>query len=406
MHSTKTLVSIALCLASLRLAEAFASPMNPQAQEAAPSAMAKRIGAIKAIEGSTLTLTPDSGSDVNVTVSAATRIVRIAPGEKSLKNATPIQMSDLQVGDRVLIGGKASDDAKSLVAASIVVMKNSDLEARNQQASQDWQKRGFGGLVTAVDVSAATVTISVTGFAGTKTILVRASKDTVIRRYAPDSVKFDDAKLSTLQDLHPGDQLRARGNHSPDGAELTAEEIVSGSFRNVAGIVSSVDTSASTIIVQDVLSKTPVQVKVTSESQLHKLPSEMAQHIAMRLKATVVAQPSNGAAAPSNSTSSEAGSGSRPGGGMGAGSGNGMRSGAAPDFQQMLSRLPPVTLKDLNKGDAVMIVTTPGTASGAGTVITLIAGVEPILQAAPSGSQAMMLSPWTLGGPSGDSGNQ
>ena len=35
MHSTKTLVSIALCLASLRLAEAFASPMNPQAQEAA-----------------------------------------------------------------------------------------------------------------------------------------------------------------------------------------------------------------------------------------------------------------------------------------------------------------------------------------------------------------------------------
>ena len=406
MHSTKTLVSIALCLASLRLAEAFASPMNPQAQEAAPSAMAKRIGAIKAIEGSTLTLTPDSGSDVNVTVSAATRIVRIAPGEKSLKNATPIQMSDLQVGDRVLIGGKASDDAKSLVAASIVVMKHSDLEARNQQASQDWQKRGFGGLVTAVDVSAATVTISVTGFAGTKTILVRASKDTVIRRYAPDSVKFDDAKLSTLQDLHPGDQLRARGNHSPDGAELTAEEIVSGSFRNVAGIVSSVDTSASTIIVQDVLSKKPVQVKVTSESQLHKLPSEMAQHIAMRLKATVVAQPSNGAAAPSNSTSSEAGSGSRPGGGMGAGSGNGMRSGAAPDFQQMLSRLPPVTLKDLNKGDAVMIVSTPGTASGAGTVITLIAGVEPILQAAPSGSQAMMLSPWTLGGPSGDSGNQ
>jgi len=106
MHSTKTLVSIALCLASLRLAEAFASPMNPQAQEAAPSAMAKRIGAIKAIEGSTLTLTPDSGSDVNVTVSAATRIVRIAPGEKSLKNATPIQMSDLQVGDRVLIAAK------------------------------------------------------------------------------------------------------------------------------------------------------------------------------------------------------------------------------------------------------------------------------------------------------------
>jgi hypothetical protein len=407
MHSSKTLVSIALCLASLRLAEAsLASPMNPQAQETAPSAMTKRIGAIKAIDGSTITLAPDSGSDVNVTVSAATRIVRIAPGEKSLKNATPIQLSDLQVGDRVLVGGKSSDDAKSLVAASIVVMKHSDLEARNEQASQDWQKRGIGGLVTAVDAPAATVTISVTGLGATKTILVHTSKDTVIRRYAPDSVKFDDAKLSTLQDVHPGDQLRARGSRSADGAELTAEEIVSGSFRNVAGIVNSVDASAGTITVQDVLSKKPVQVKVTSESQLHKLPPELAQRMAMHLKGSVAAQPGNGTTTPSSSPRPEAGPGSWPGGGMGEGKGNGMRSGAAPDIQQMLSRMPAVTLKDLNKGDAVMIVTTQGTASAGGTVITLLGGVEPILQAAPNGSQAMMLAPWTLGGPSGDSGNQ
>ena len=82
-----------------------------------------------------------------------------------------------------------------------------------------------------------------------------------------------------------------------------------------------------------------------------------------------------------------------------------VRARTAPDVQQMLSRMPAVTLKELNKGDAVMIVTTQGTAS-TGTVITLIAGVEPILQAAPNGSQAMMLSPWTLGGPASDSGNQ
>ena len=408
MHPTKTLVSIALCLASLPFAHAsLASPsMNPQAQEAAQSALTKGIGAIKAIDGSTITLTPDTGSDVRVAVSAATRIVRIAPGEKSLKNAAPIQLSDLQVGDRVLVGGKGSDDAKSLVAASIVVMKRTDLEARNEQASQDWQKRGIGGLVTAVDVPAVTVTISVTGLGGTKTILVHTAKDTVIRRYAPDSVKFDDAKPGTLLDIHPGDQLRARGNRTADGNDLTAEEIVTGSFRNVAGIVNSVDASAGSITVQDVLSKKPVQVKVTSESQLHKLPPEMAQRIAVRLKGTAAAQPGNGTATPAGSPNPEAGAGSRPSGGMGAGSGNGMRSGGATDFQQMLSRMPAVTLKDLNKGDAVMIVTTQGTATGSGTVITLIAGVEPILQAAPNGSQAMMLTPWTLGGPSGDSGNQ
>lgn len=405
MLATKPVVSIALCLASMAFGHAgLASPsMNPQAKEEASSAMTRRIGAIKAIDGNTITLTPDTGSDVSVSVSPNARIVRIAPGEKSLKNAIPIPLSDLQVSDRVLVGGKASDDGKSISAASIVVMKRTDLEARNEQASQDWQKRGTGGLVTVVDVPAATVTISVTGLSGTKSIVVRTSKDTVIRHYAPDSVRFDDAKPSTLQDIHPGDQLRARGNRSPDGAELTAEEIVSGSFRNVAGTVNSVDVTAGTITVQDVLSKKPVQVKVTPESQLHKLPPELAQHIAVRLKG---GQSGNGTAATAGSANAETNPGSRPGGGAGPGSGTGMRAGGAPDFQQMLSRMPAVALKDLNKGDAVMIVTTQGTASSAGTVITLIAGVEPILQAAPNGSQAMMLSPWTLGGPSGDSGNQ
>jgi hypothetical protein len=69
----------------------------------------------------------------------------------------------------------------------------------------------------------------------------------------------------------------------------------------------------------------------------------------------------------------------------------------------MLSRMPAVTLDDLHKGDAVLMVTTQGTASGGGTAITLLSGVEAILQAAPNGSQAMMLAPWSLGGaPTGE----
>ena len=126
----------------------------------APSAVSRRIGAIKAINGTAITLTPDSGPDVSVTVQATTRIVRIAPGEKDLKNATPIQLQDLQVGDRILVAGKASDDNLSLAASTVVVMKRSDLEARHQQDLQDWQKRGVDGLASAVDAAAGTVTIS------------------------------------------------------------------------------------------------------------------------------------------------------------------------------------------------------------------------------------------------------
>jgi co-chaperonin GroES (HSP10) len=368
--------------------------------------VARRIGAIKAMNGTTITLAPDSGPEVSVMVLPETRIVRVAPGEKNLKNAVPAQLTDLQVGDRILVGGKASDDAKSITASSVVVMKLADVSARQEQERQDWQKRGLGGLVKAIDLAAGTVTISVTGFSGTKEIAIHTSKATVVRRYAPDSVKFDDAKLSSLQDIRPGDQLRARGDRNANGTELTAEEIVTGSFRNVAGTVNSVDASAGTISVQDLLSKKAVQVKITPESQLHKLPPEIAQRIAMRLKGSTPpgAPGASGSSAPASAPGGGMNAGGTPGGSAaGAPMGGGMRPGGAPDFQQMLNRMPAVTLEDLHKGDAVMIVATEGSSVSAGTAITLLSGVEPILEAAPSGSQAMMLAPWSLGGaPTGD----
>ncbi len=392
--------SVAVAASSLLIPTCLAMPLTePQASEASGgSATTRRIGSIKAISGGVITLTPDSGPELEVTVQAGAHIVRIAPGEKTLKNATPVALQDLQAGDRILVAGKASDDAKAIAAASIVVMKRSDVEARKEEDRQDWQKRGLGGLVKAVDPAAGTATISVTGFGGAKTVVVHTSKTTGIRRYAPDSMKFDDAKPSTLQEIQPGDQLRARGNRSADGTELAADEIVTGSFRNVAGIVNSVDGGAGTINVQDLVSRKLVQIKVTPDSQLHQLPPEFAQRIAMRLKAALAG--TTGGVAGAQSGAVPAG-GPPPGGAGpgGAGGGGGMRSGAAPDFQQILNRMPAVALTDLHKGDAVMIVATQGASSGGATAITLLSGVEAILQAAPGGSQAMMLSPWSLGSP-------
>jgi hypothetical protein len=398
-----------------------------QTQESGQPAVARRIGAIKAINGTSITLTPDSGPDIAVTVQPNARILKIAPGAKDLKGAATVQLTDLQVGDRIRVRGQASADGASIAALEVIVIPHSDIEAKHEQERQDWQKRGLGGLVSAVNAAASTVTISVTGIGGKKDITVHTSPTTVIRRYSPDSVKFDDAKPSTLQEIHPGDQLRARGDRSPDGSELTAEEIVSGSFRNVAGLVNVVDASTGTLTVQDLLSKKPVQLKITADSQIHKLPPEMAQRIAARLKGAAAAGipgVAGASAGGSSSGSGNAAGGGSPGGGMrpggsagggtmgsgdmGAGGmGAGMRSGGAPDFQQILSRTPALTLADLHKGDAVLVVATEGSASSAPTAITLVSGVEPILQAAPSGSQAMMLAPWNLGGaPGGDAGSQ
>src|SRR5271169_709365 len=409
--TTKPTLLIALCAASAAgihsAPSCYAMPSGPQTQQAAgTSVVSRRIGAVKTINGMAITLSPDSGPDVNITVQSTTRIVRIAPGEKDLKNATPIQLQDLQIGDRVLVGGKASDDNLSLAASSVVVMKRSDVEARHQQDLQDWQKRGVDGLASAVDPTAGTVTISVRS----KNVLIHCSSSTVTRRYAPDSVKFDDAKPATLQQIHPGDQVRARGDRSPDGSELAAEEIVSGSFPSIAGTVNSVDASSSTLSVHDLLSKKTVAIKVTQDSQLRRLSPEMAQMIAMRLKGTAGgAAPgggstTNGQAAPAGGAPSGSGAGgSAAGGSSAAGTGTGGRPGGPPDVQRLLSRAPATSLADLHKGDAVIILSTEGTA-GVGTVITLVSGVEPILQAAPGAGSASILTPWSLGAPSGDAG--
>ena len=70
----------------------------------------------------------------------------------------------------------------------------------------------------------------------------------------------------------------------------------------------------------------------------------------------------------------------------------------------MIARMPAATIADLQKGDAVMVVTTQGNGKSPLTVVTLLGGVEPILRASPKGSQDMILSPWSLGGgePSGN----
>jgi Domain of unknown function (DUF5666) len=390
-------VAALLAWASLGLA-----PCLAQGPDAASAAIAKSLGTIKAINGNALTLSPSSGPEVAVTVAPTARMLRMAPGDKDLKNAIPIQLDDLKVGDTVRVRGHAT--ASGIDALEVLVITSAAVDAVRDQIRQDWQKRGLGGLVSSVDPAAGTVTITITGLGGKKEITVHATKSTIIRRYAPDSVKFDDAKPSTLADIHPGDQLRARGERSADGQELTSEEIVTGSFRNVAGTVNSIDASAGTVSVQDLLTKKPVTVKVTAESQLHKLPPEAAQRIAMRLKGTPGAPGAGSGAAGGSANPGGANPGAPPpAGAMSAGGpgGGGMRPGGG-DFQQMLNRMPAVTLADLHKGDAVLIVATEGSSSGA-TAITLLSGVEPILQAAPSASQTMMLTPWSLGGaPSGD----
>ena len=375
------------------------------AQESQPgtAALVSKIGSVKSISGATLVLKPDSGADVTVTVQDAARVLRLAPGQTNLKSATPMKLEEVQVGDRMLVRGAAGSAPDSMVATTLVVMKQSDVAQKQQQELQDWQKRGVGGIVTAVDPGNGSVTVTVTPVLS---YVVKTSKDTSFLRYSPDSIKFSDARKGTFDQIKNGDQLRARGNRSADGKEIAAEDVISGSFRNIAGTVTSIDAANNSVTVKDILAKKTVVVKVTGDSQMRKLPAPMAQRIATFLKGTpggAPGQPPAGGAG-----GGAASPGGNPGGPGGAGAGpGGSRAGGPPDFQQMVSRLPAVTLTDLQKDEAVMIVSTAGNGSSECTAITLLSGVEPILTASPNGmSAAALLSGWNLSAPGGEGGPQ
>jgi hypothetical protein len=374
-----------------------------------PPPVYKAVGAVVSIEPTGFTLQTDSGTRLTVLLSNNAILLRVAPNQKDLKSATKINAQDISVGDRVLVRGHISDDQKTLLATAAIDMSKGEIAQRHEAERLEWQ-RGVGGLVGAVDPATSTITISTTTFGTTKKVVVHVSKDTILRRYAPDSVKFEDAKAGTLNQIQPGDQLRARGTRSEDGNDFAAEEIVSGSFRNIAGTVSLIDISQNTLSVLDLKSKKPLLVKFTADSQIRKMDPTMAQGIAMRLKGGAAGGSPNAPGGGGNALAGRPSAGGPPaGGGPGGPQGGpgGPRPGGAPDFQRILSRMPQATLADLKKGDAVMIVATQGTASSGITAITLLSGVEPILTASPSAGQAMFMAGWNLGGaPSGGGGEE
>jgi Domain of unknown function (DUF5666) len=370
------------------------------AGQAAPG-VARVVGTVQAISSKSLTVISDSGSPSSVVVEDATKLLQIEPGKTNLNEATPLSFAELQPGDRVLVRGILADDGKTIRAASLIAVKKAALAEKQSKDRAEWQ-RGVAGLVKSVDAAASTISIKSNALATKNEVAVHFAKDTVFRRYASDSTRFDAARVAPVAEIQPGDQLRAKGRRSENGADFNATEIVSGTFRNIAGMVTGSDPANNILVVQDLASKTSVRLRITAESQMRKLPAQFSESLAARLKSQ-----SAGAAQSQQQTPAQTPAPQQPTQPAQEGGANGASPsprGAGGDFQQVIARMPAATLSDLQKGEAVMVVTTQGNGAEPLTVITLLGGVEPILRSSTKGTQDMILSPWSLGGgePSGN----
>ena len=297
-------------------------------------------------------LQPDSGAAMYFKVGSDTEIVQVEPGERNLERAKTVRVTDLSLADRVLVTFVADMPE----ARRIVLISATDIAKRNEAERLDWQKRGVNGTVTAVH--GEEIALRTGSVQGPPEITVAVTPKTMVRRYAPDSVKFADAQWSTIAEIAVGDQVRTRGNQSADG-RLTADDLVYGTFRSAIGAITAIDAEARKITIADLATKKPLTIRVTGDTQLREMPDFRGMF-------------KNGHAAPSPGSSPVEQAVSDP---------------KKLDLAKLIEMLPLTKFEALKVGVAVMVSSTRGSSSDQVTATRIISNVNFVIEVAEAAGQ-------------------
>ena len=326
------------------------------------------IGEVKTIDSAAkqITLKTDAGSIVMVSLSDKTTYKRLAPGETSLTNATDITLADVVEGDRIWARGNVSEDRKSVPAAMVVLMTKGDIAKKQEAERLEWRRRGILGVITSLKPDTHEIVIANRTMGGTQSVVIPVGDKTEMRRYAPDSIRFSDARPSNFSDLKVGDQLRALGDRGEDPLRFTPQKIVTGSFRTVGGVVTSINPETGEIKINELEKKQSLTIVIKQDSVLRKFPSEMGMMGGFNRGSG-----GPGGAPPASQKAPAAGQGRPPGG----------PSGPRPGFNinEMLERLPVISIAEIKAGDTIIVSSTQGVDPSRLTAISLVSGAEHLL---------------------------
>jgi hypothetical protein len=378
-------LAAAIALAGLIAGNSSFSSQAAAQQTPDPGIQAKgAIGEVKSIDAASklVTIKTDAGSMVMVLYTDRTTYKKLAPGETSLTTATDITFSDVGEGDRVWARGTVAEDRKSVSAQQIVVMSKGDIAKKQEAERIEWRRRGLLGVVTALKPEANEITIQSRTMAGTQNVIIPVSDKTEMRRYAPDSIKFSDAKPSAFGELKVGDQLRALGDRSEDGTHFTPQKVVTGSFRTVAGVVTAVDPATGEIKINELEKKHPLTIVIKHDAVLRRFPPASELGMMMggfnRGGGGAPAAAGGGQGAPA-AQQPGGGQGTRPQGGTGGPGGPNGPRGGGPNINDMLERLPTISVADVKVGDTIVVSSTQGVDPTRLTAISLVTGADTLL---------------------------
>ena len=362
-------------------AAASSAPATAAAQTADPGITVNGVsGEVVAVDAASrqIFVKTDAGSVVIVTVAETTSYKRIDPRNPSANTATAMTFAEIGAGDRVLARGRPSDDRKTLVGPKMIfVSTKADLAAKQEAERAEWKRRGIVGVVAAVNPQTREITLQTRGPQGPQPVIIPVTEKVKLRRYAPDSVKFGDAKPSTFEEIKVSDQLRAKGDRSEDGARFTPEEVVTGTFRTALGTITAVNSEKGELTIKQMQGDQPLTVVISKDSVLKRIPAEAMAMMGGGMPGAGGAPPAGGGGA----AAAGGGGGPRPPGQGGPGGGGGSGGGGPRgfDMQQMIENLPPTTVAELKPGSMIVISSTVGADPTRVTAIQLVSGIEPLM---------------------------
>jgi hypothetical protein len=226
-------------------------------------------------------------------------------------------------------------------------------------------------VITTLKPDTKEITITHRTMAGNQSVVIPVTDKTEMVRYAPDSIKFADAKPSNFGELKVGDQLRALGDRTEDPLRFNPEKVVTGSFRTVGGVVTAIDAATGEIKMNELEKKTPLTVVIKQDAVLRRFPAEFGMG----------PRPGGGgpgAAAPAAGGQGQTAQGNAPQRPQGGGPGG---PGGRPGFNvnDMLERLPTISIADVKVGDTIIVSSTQGLDPSRLTAISLVAGADTLL---------------------------
>lgn len=339
-------------------------------------------GEIVSVNGERLVLKTESG-ELNVELVAATEFKRIPPENPVLRAAVPATVGDLGVGDKLMVTGMMSADNKTLPAKAVYIMSKADLAQRAAKDREKWATRGISGQVKSINAATGQITIDISRLGTSSSVVITPKERVKFLRYAPDSVEYSEAVSSKLGDIGPGDMIRALGDRSPDGASFAAEEIVTGAFQTVAGVVKHVDTEKNEIVITELQGKKDVTISLASASLIKRFPEQMAMMLASRQNGQPGAGGPPGGAPGGQRGAGGQGGGQQPMRPMGAaGPGGGPGGQPRGGVDEMLDRFPSISAGDLKLGEMIAVSSSKSESMDRINAIKLLAGVEPFIRAA------------------------